>query len=263
MLRLWVHVQYSPARETYYRRLFRYLGPVLGGVEQCIVVENSLKHTRGRRDVICGTNSYREFSGWAEGLRPNLVSIGKNDWILFSNDTFAHHRFFWGSLAFGFVNAIRRERKALQPTIVGDVVPGNLFSADGRRGYNYVSTYLFAANAAALGVLGFDFVEGSPLDWVKVAPDFKLTGSNCPDKIRVALENHLSCPESKAAWRGAAIPSPSNISVLRSKARAVIMEHFFSHRAEMLGVRLVPIVNRTSINLLRAIRSLEARLLSR
>lgn len=261
MFKLWVHVQFGPAHELYYRKLFKYLGPILGGVGQLVVVENSIEHALGRPDVISGSNSHREFSGWSEGLRSALESISKEDWLLFSNDTFAHHRFFWGSLIFGFARAMRRKGRALQPTIIGDVLPGNLFSEGAGRFDKYVSTYFFAANAAALRLLEYDFVNGAPVDWVEMTPDAELLGSKCPDRIRVALEGHLSRPGSKTAWRGAAVPSLSNISTLRSKAGAVIMEHFLSRRAEMLRIRLVPIVDRTSTNLLRIVRSVEARIL--
>src|SRR5690606_14957475 len=100
-------------------------------------VENRAAHIHGA-DTIPGTNSFREFSGWNEGLAAADMG-GRFDWYVFSNDTFAHHRFFWGSLFYGFNRQFRRVRSHQSPMLIGDVVPGQMLDSEGDC-YLYAST---------------------------------------------------------------------------------------------------------------------------
>lgn len=250
----WIHVQFGSERTDYYCRAIRRICERLSVSPYVLVVENSLTH-RNTCNAIAGTNILREFSGWNEGLA-HADRNGRFDWYVFTNDTFAHNRFFWGTLFRGFVNQFNRRRSTTAPLAVGDLLPGTMLARDGVS-YYYASTYFFMMNDAALDRLGRDLVSDAPINWVTGAPKTRLTADTCPGWVTDFLVEHLTSQTSAIRWRDAAALTDINASQLRFKAIAVILEHWLSHRMIEAQVEMVPVVDRARRNVWRYLRGLE------
>lgn len=255
----WVHVEYGSKRSGGFEWRRRIIELALGVTCKVVIVQNDLLTDLVQPQAVRGSNRLREFSGWNEGVGVAREQGYVPAWWLLSNDTFSHHRFFWGTILIGLALAFRGAKKRTDPIIIGDILPGNATSC-----YNgcalYVSTYLFLANSAAMDRLSWSFTEGAPLNWIARDEGNTLVTSECPETARAFLEDHVCNPASPKAWRDAAPVTQDNREFLRSKARAVILEHSFSNRAAFAGVSFVSVIERKSINLLRLLRSVECRI---
>jgi hypothetical protein len=258
----WIHVQFGSTRTAYYKKANQFFGGILGGAQRHIIVENNTACRSHLAVDLVGSNNSREFSGWTEGLalvkkQPNE----SNGWYVFTNDTYAHHRFFWGVLATGFLSTIKKHGTCTRPAIIGDVLPQGMFTDVSGNASPYISTYFFLINAAALKLLEWDLVAEAPLEWIASSPDAQLFAPSCPAAIRSFLTQHLCTPGSSIAWHSATPLTNETTPILRSKSRAVIMEHYLSKRATELGIENLPILARHTHSISRTIRSLEVRLL--
>lgn len=254
----WIHAEYGTARSSNFGGKQSLIKRALGIVPQTIVVQNDTNVSLTSNRHIHGSNRLREFSAWDEGVHASRERGITPDWWIFSNDTFSHHRFFWGAVLAGFVRTFAARQGATEPVIIGDVLPGSLL-ADPSAQANYVSTYFFMINAAGLERLAWNLTQDVPLNWVASSADISVAAPACPARVKTFLYEHLCDPGSPRAWRSASPVTADNKDFIRFKATAILLEHALSHRALQNGVSLLPIIDRRSVNPLRLIRSVEAR----
>lgn len=255
----WIHAEYGNARSSHFGTKQSFINCAFGVAPQTLIVQNDIRVPLTSSMHIHGSNRLREFSAWDEGIHATRERGAAPDWWIFSNDTFSHHRFFWGAVLAGFAHTFRACRGTTTPTIIGDVLPESLLS-DPSAQAPYVSTYFFMVNAAALEQLSWNLTQDAPLDWVASTEDITVAGNDCPARVKTFLQEHLCNPTSPRAWRNASPVTAINKDFLRFKAMAILLEHTLSQRALQAGVALLPIIDRNSVNTLRLMRSVEARL---
>lgn len=255
----WIHVQYGIKGIAYYRRAAAFMSRGLGVTLKQLSVQNDPNADEGALQLK-GSNRLREFSGWNEGISHLRETVADSSgWWMFSNDTYARHRFFWGSLAFSFARVFRKNARNNKPMIIGDILPASMFS-EGGVDARYISTYLFIVNAPAMAILEYDLIGDAPLHWIATSSELTLTSASCPPQAARFLEAHLCQPDSRSRWRDARVLTEDNLVELRFKATAVVLEHWLSFRAKRLGIDFAPVIDRTGLGFFRALRSIEARL---
>lgn len=256
----WVHVEYGVDRSAVFSESCSLIPQMFELDVENVLIQNDRAVLLDSENEIYGSNTLREFSAWNEGIGFCLEKGRRDaDWWIFSNDTFSAHRHFWGSIGKGFRSAFQRKANEMRPIVIGDILPGNMFTTEPGE-MMYFSTYFFMINSNGLRRLEFDLCRSAPLDWVSVKKEVCLTSEDCPASVSSFLERHLLHPESALAWKDAARLCDANLDGMRSKAKSVILEHSLSRRCFEEAIELESIIDRSSWNTLRLRRSLEARL---
>ena len=186
----------------------------------------------GNIDIVAGTNTSWEFSGWDEGVKYWKFSYPKitADYYLFANDTFCKHRFFNSFNRSTFASSFVKYYNS--KAIVGDV---NNFSESynifGVEMSGWISTYLFGVSAEALDFLmPFSKVDETSLSVSGNIVDVQGFSSN--------LNAHLTkwlFPKNGGGW----YKSNSESSLIKNKLKAIANEKMLSATAKGMGVEIV------------------------
>lgn len=184
-------------------------------------------HKMVELEVIQGTNYLWEFSGWKEGL-DFINIISPEDYFIFANDTFCHHRK-WGELEkYYFRNAFDRHFKNMLEGITGNVNTfGGYFEIEDLRAESWVSTYLFGIDGKTLKLSIHNiFLDASKLSELAF---YKMDLLNFSSHISMPLTSHVNewmFPKSVAkGWYNANLV-PQDI-VLK-KVWAILNEKYLS-----------------------------------
>jgi hypothetical protein len=188
-----------------------------------------LQNTAKRWQIILGSNSSGEFSGWQEGL-DHLDRQGRFDRYIFANDTVVSHRkYTWvrhlafqhelsrRSSCFGFTNSVK-----------------STFYIENMPLKRWISTYLFCFNNSTLDQINRQLDYSELVEkYVNKTVDERnfLSEKLCP-----ALRDHLNNWLFKGGWYTSQPLSEFNYEFLRRKAVSILNEKYLSALLKARGV---------------------------
>ncbi|MDB4975340.1 MAG: hypothetical protein JWN48_3681 [Myxococcaceae bacterium] len=207
-------------------------------------------------------NTGLEFGGYQRGLSELESRLTDDDTVLFLNDTFCTHHYVSRVVQRRLVAALLRARAAKVPLVAGNLDrASHSFRVDGVLMERWVSTWMFALNAAALRALELklycperdqDIVGGSSLK--------TFFGPACEPYLRAYIAGWLFYDDGASdRWYKAAPLSEANAEMMAAKARAIVQEKYLYARLERvstvfcslypsgLAQRLAHIVQRESV----------------
>jgi hypothetical protein len=246
-----------------------------------VLVDNRPQELRALRDewqrrgwqIVEGSNTLHEFSGWQEGLDALAMRNTRPLHTLFLNDTVVSHRFFsaWRLLALRIALATM---DADCERLVGFTHPANLangvHSIDGREFERWVSTYCFALSARALDRLDRRILDTEAAE--RYVPGGEVEERFLSDALSHALHLHYrwwlfrSSVRSSGWYRSEPLNAATSARLV-NKARCMLLEQLLSLRCEDLGIEVVDpfdrhpafeFLDRVDRNVIRVARSLTA-----
>ena len=191
---------------------------------------------------IAGSNAGWEFSAWDEGvqyIKENYDPLSAQDFFIFANDTFNHHRLFCFLDLFFFKQSVLKHVASSKPTIIGEVNSFNQeFSVDGYSGTKWVSTYLFAVNFNYMNkLLKFDMGDDT---FQTLCTDVTLKNIVFSNKVSVNLASHLTdwmYPKTKKfSWYG---NKKNDVTLFRNKLKAILNEKRLSINCLRYGGEII------------------------
>jgi hypothetical protein len=194
-----------------------------------------------------GNNSHWEFSGWDRGIKL-INSYSKNDFFIFCNDTFCHHRR-WGfiqrdSFTYAFKNAITENFKG----IVGEVDTfKEIFSINNYEASSWVSTYLFGMSGELLDKFnGCISLSDKSLKQLIVNVDggkiFWADGSSVSYSLKKRIENWLN-EKNIHGWYN----RNCSDGIKLKKIRSILNEIYISTYAQILKYKLWDVYSNISL----------------
>lgn len=227
--------------EKYYENALQEFLKILDGLGfnyQLLIVSNNKNIKKKDKIIYEGNNANWEFSGWDEGIE--LTSpYHKNDFFIFCNDTFCHHRS-WGFIQRdSFTNAFKNVMSNNYDGIVGEVDTFKTeFSVSGSNATSWVSTYLFGMSARTLEKLDgklslkseflnrlVPVVHGGEILWDD--------GGGLSDSLKARIENWMS-HKNKYGWYKRNCAN----SIKLNKIRSIVNEIYISAYLQKNGYRL-------------------------
>lgn len=183
-----------------------------------------------------GDNSNSEFSGWDKGV--DLVDpIAEDDFFIFCNDTFCHHRT-WGKFEKDiFVGAFSKAIAQNFQGVIGEVDTfRETFSIDGVKSSSWVSTYLFGMSSKLL--VGFSKRLSISNDLSKtlvhnVDKGQIFWGEGVSNSLKSRIENWLD-EDNMLGWYRR--NSPDGLKL--NKIRSILNEMYLSANCQKLGFEL-------------------------
>lgn len=192
----------------------------------------------GNFKITKGNNKNWEFSGWDEGIK-SIHNISKDDYLIFANDTFCHHRT-WTILerilfAFAFKKHITKKEQG----ITGDINTFNKeFEILGLKASKWASTYLFGIDAGLLKKIGnkISLNESSLDEMISIEDNKNLKwGTGTSISLKEYIDNWMS-PDNTLGW----YKSTSSISTRERKTKAILNEKYLSALCLRQGGTLFP-----------------------
>lgn len=187
---------------------------------------------RSAWEIVVGTNTHGEFSGWQEGLA-RLAEPERG--VIFLNDTVTTHRRFTHARAAALLGTLR--------SLDGPALVGFLDRGTGVYDYRiagvpfdcWASTYCFALSRSALTLLGGKLFEPDFVD--RVVPG-GLDESTFFSELSPDMERVLRFVLFEGGWYRAQRLTARNTAQLRLKGRCIVAELFLSARCSQLGIDL-------------------------
>jgi|KBSMisStaDraftv2_1062788.scaffolds.fasta_scaffold133001_2 hypothetical protein len=187
---------------------------------------------RSTWEIVLGTNTHGEFSGWQEGL----ARLGEPErGVIFMNDTVTTHRRFTHARAAALLGTLR---SLDGPALVGFLDRGKGvydYRIAGVRFDCWASTYCFALSRSALGLLENKLFEPDFVD--RVVPG-GLDESTFFSELSPDMERVLRFVLFEGGWYRAQRLTPENTAQLRLKGRCIVAELFLSARCSQIGIDL-------------------------
>ena len=212
--------------------------------------------SRDRTDVMVHDNIGREFGGYQRGVEHFGSDV---DWIVFANDTFSIHQRFRPDYAVNLVRELGRD--VGHPIAVGQIESlRRSFVLQGRRTHRWITTNIFALNAAALSSLHGHLYDADLDREIVETGDASQFFSPAVDEV---LRDHLAAwlfgGAEGGGWYGAAPLRMANAGVLAGKARSILQEKRLAAwledaSAEMVDVRGVSLVDELRRRIRRRLR---------
>lgn len=228
---------------------FIYLLSGLNNDFRLIIVNNSSKlssyeKVKDKIFEISGSNLGWEFSAWDEGVHFVNKNFGDtdDDFFVFANDTFNHHRVFNFLDTYYFRKAILRLMIKKNPVLVGEINSiGEMFKVNDDTANSWISSYLFAMNRQLLDFSGsFNMTDDVFSSLLMDITNKKITFS---DKVSANLATHLNGwlfpkQNKKHQWYGS---KHADLQLLSYKLKAILNEkkisiNLFKCKGEMIGV---------------------------
>jgi hypothetical protein len=204
-------------------------------VVQAPLAESLPRLRAGASEIVAHDNSGLEFGAWHAGLQ-HLRGAGL-DWIVFANDTFPVHSCFCGVHRRRLLDALARPALGGALEVAGKIESiDKSYTLQGFRTHRWLTTSIFALNAAALEAIGHR-LHHAPVDaLVRDTDDPRAFFSERLDPTLVAhLQAWLFGDPERGAWYGAGPLTSTNASRLAAKARSVLHEKFVSALLDEAG----------------------------
>ena len=195
---------------------------------------------------IAGSNKLGEFSAWEEGIQFYCshvnIHFAANDFFVFANYTFCHHRIWKHSYAKNFCRSLRKANSS-SPSIIGwGNYSVDLFSIDSIPFHIWISTYLFSFQMSTYVQLEGGLVPSDSSFDRYISPTID-SDSFFGYSVNEALQSHLTNWLFKGGWRNSKALDSSSYPVLQFKAKCILAEKLLSAKILSLGGRLILLDN--------------------
>lgn len=202
-----------------------------------IVVTNNPALVADVNGYLLGEDSQSEFSGYDAGLK-SIKKFSSNDYVIFGNDTFCHHRHWSGFERRIFAKSIKNFVAQKNEGIVGEVDSfGQEFNLLDVKGSSWISTYLFCLSPNLLISLNKKIFLKKNVTTQLIYADSNNTlmwGSRISKNIIVQLTSWVS-EKNKHGWYN----KHSSIDSKVIKLRSILNEFYLSAYAESKGYKLI------------------------
>lgn len=235
----------------------------IGHSFRVIIVNNNpnLEKYNTSYDVIeiSGSNTGWEFSAWDEGvkyIKDNYGPLSKDDFFVFANDTFNHHRYFSFVDRSLFKNQIKANLHNHHPVMLGEVNSFDKeFSLGSQKGSCWISTYLFFTNSKFVDkIKPFDMGLDYFLSMCKEVTDERIIFSHeVSENISTHLNGWLYPVSTKKGWYGG---KKSNVELLSNKLKAILNEKNLSLRCVYYKGEIIDVYSHLIPSLYLRIRDL-------
>ena len=201
-----------------------------------IIVTNNADLKLGMINLKNGDNSNAEFSGWDKGI--SLIDpLQDDDFFIFCNDTFCHHRRWSAFEKEIFVNALNKGITSDFQGIIGEVdTHREQFSILGITASSWVSTYLFGMSSKLLIAHNnkLSLSEGFSKRLIIDVNQGKIFwGDGVSNSLKRRIENWLD-PDNMLGWYNR--NSPDDIRL--KKIRSILNEMYLSAFCQKQGFEL-------------------------
>ena len=197
-----------------------------------------LENSKIEVSYVSGSNTAWEFSGWEEGLN-TLIPLSSDDYYIFANDTFCHHRD-WDCVNRAlFVSAFKIHTSRGLKGITGDVNSKNLeFTLYGVKFDSWVSTYLFGIDGEQLKLCK-NTIQIAPKK-IEQLISINKKGNylwSCENEICNNLQCHIEAwlSPKNSGWYKSKV---ENYFLKEMKTKAIINEKYLSTQVQFTGGRL-------------------------
>jgi len=208
-------------------------------INKLVVVTNNPQLHQSNPNYILGDDLNSEFSGYDVGLR-QLGKLAAEDYVVFANDTFCHHRS-WGEFEKRiFASAFRKALENHKQCVVGEVNTFKKnFSLMGMQAYEWVSTYLFCVSSEFIGALNYKLcVNPATLSRLVSLDSYENIrwSEDLSDNLRIQLSQWLA-GDNKHGWYN------KDATMLRkcNKAKSILNEFYLSAVAKKNGYDLIDV----------------------
>ena len=225
---------------------FQYLLNHLNQKNKLIVVSNNPLISQSNSNYVLGDDLSSEFSGYDVGLK-QIENLTTEDYIIFANDTFCHHRA-WGKFEKKiFINKFQTAIKTQKKSIVGELNTfGKNFSIMGLQANEWISTYLFGMTSHFIEDLNqrlcIDPVSLIELVSIDAYENFQWSGK-LSNNLKTQLSSWLAS-NNKLGW----YDKDANMQRRCNKAKSILNEFYLSAIAKKYGYELIDVYQ--NLNLL-------------
>jgi hypothetical protein len=233
---------YPEYHDNIRKRFSKVLKRVSNNYEIIEIINNGEIISSLSEGCLPGDNRYWEFSGWQVGLDSIRHKLNDDDVVVFANDTFDRHRFFFTYDRYLFARAVLSAvRSSKKMFLVGELCnPIGKFSILNECSDGWVSTYLFAVSGCFMkrtSLLHYAEKELESLVRVSEAGGVELL--QCSDNLKNYLMSWLGLNGATAKW----IPRREDKDVYRAKLLAILNEKRLSIMMNGCGGTMVDIYN--------------------